>query len=104
MPVRLQTTCATRNCRPSSDRSWAAQASTSSRGRLLMMEHIEYLSKIGRAGGSTKSKAKREAAQKNGELGGRPRLTTGTKDEKKRREQLREAQARRRAKLARQGE
>jgi hypothetical protein len=72
-------------------------------GRILMMEHTEYLSKIGRAGGSAKSKAKREAAQKNGELGGRPRLTTGTKDEKRRREQLREAQARRRAKLASQG-
>ena len=66
---------------------------------MCLMEHIEYLSKIGHKGGSTKSKAKKEAARKNGELGGRPRLTTGTKDEKKRREQLREAQARRRAKL-----
>jgi hypothetical protein len=67
------------------------------------MEHLEYLSQIGHKGGKVKSKAKKEAARKNGELGGRPRLTTGTKDEKKRREQLREAQARRRAKLTRQG-
>ncbi len=73
------------------------------RVKMGVMEHIQYLSKIGRAGGSVKTKAKKEAAQKNGELGGRPRLTTGTKEEKKRREQLREAQARRRAKLAKQG-
>ena len=79
------------------------KASSSFRGKLLMMEHTEYLSKIGRAGGSMRTKAKKEAAQKNGELGGRPRLTTGTKDEKRRREQLREAQARRRAKLAKEG-
>jgi hypothetical protein len=69
------------------------------RANMRLMEHLDYLSKIGRAGGSTKTKAKKEAARKNGELGGRPRLTTGTKDEKKRREQLRESQARRRAKL-----
>jgi hypothetical protein len=73
------------------------------RVKIRRMEHLEYLSKIGAKGGSAKSKAKKEAARKNGELGGRPRLATGTKDEKKRREQLREAQARRRAKLAKQG-
>jgi hypothetical protein len=70
---------------------------------MFLVDHIEYLAKIGSKGGSAKSKAKKEAARKNGELGGRPRLATGTKDEKKRREQLREAQARRRAKLAKQG-
>jgi hypothetical protein len=75
------------------------------RGRVKMrvMEHLEYLSQIGRAGGSKKTAAKKEAAKKNGELGGRPRLNTGTKAEKKRREQMREAQARRRAKLAEEG-
>jgi hypothetical protein len=77
-------------------------ANKTGRDKMRLMEHTEYLSKIGRAGGAKKSKAKREAAKKNGELGGRPRLTSGTKDDKKRREQLREAQARRRERL-RQG-
>ncbi len=63
------------------------------------MEHLKYLAQIGREGGSKKTTAKTEAARENGKLGGRPRLTTGTKDQKKRREQLREAQARRRKRL-----
>jgi len=67
--------------------------------KMMSMEHLEYLSKIGVKGGAKKTKAKKEASRKNGELGGRPRLATGTKEEKRRREQLREAQARRRAKL-----
>ncbi len=67
------------------------------------MEHIKYLSEIGTEGGKSKSKAKQKAARENGALGGRPRLRTGTKDKKKRREQLREAQARRRAKLREEG-
>ena len=73
------------------------------RDNMTRMEHLKYLSEIGAKGGSVKSKAKQEAARKNGERGGRKRLATGTKAEKKRREQLREAQARRRAKLAKQG-
>lgn len=39
----------------------------------------DYLSKIGKKGGESKSEAKAEAARKNGKLGGRPCKKGGTR-------------------------
>jgi hypothetical protein len=36
------------------------------------MEHTQYLSMIGKRGGSAKTEAKADASRQNGKLGGRP--------------------------------
>lgn len=43
-------------------------------GRYPMNAVKQYLSKIGRKGGKSKSRAKLAAARENGKLGGRPKL------------------------------
>lgn len=42
--------------------------------RIPRMDHTEYLKEIGRRGGRVKSKAKAEAARRNGLLGGKKKV------------------------------